>query len=60
MKYKLCKLEINHFTNDCEFLNQLRCSDYNEILTLKEGDRLFHTLKDIIIDKFTFINVLHE
>ncbi len=57
MKYKLCKLEINHYTDDCEFLNELRCSDYAEILTLEKGDLLFDGLKNIKIDKiFEVVN----
>ncbi len=33
MSYRLCKIEINHFTDDCEFLGQLRCAEYKEIIS---------------------------
>lgn len=67
MKFKLCKLEINHYDDDCEFLNQLRCSDYGEILSFKKGDLFFHALENITIDKIfevvnfdTFNGILKE
>ena len=49
MGFKIFKIEINHFTDDCEFLSELRCSDYKEVFSLKQGDHLFHLLENIKI-----------